>query len=259
MLRPLLVMPEQLSYLHHVCTRIMGALSRIPDLFVRDPDVRKILPLAPDEAAWFEETWAQIEPGRESALWPARRRLRFHERALAGLAALHGAEPVGRRRHSSRAVGRDAADARRRARDPRARPELDASSCRAISATCSCRCCSITRRAIGRPSANLCLIEPKYVAEGPNEQSHLVSYYQSQRGITLHHADPRELRLVDGEVYYEDTVVDVAYRDYELRDLLALEREHGQHARRDPHAVPAEPHGVVDRGRPRSQDAASRC
>jgi hypothetical protein len=66
------------------------------------------------------------------------------------------------------------------------------------------------------------------VAEGPNEQSHLVSYYQAQRGITLHHADPRELKLVDGEVYYEDTVVDVAYRDYELRDLLALEREHGQ-------------------------------
>ena len=33
---------------------------------------------------------------------------------------------------------------------------------------------------------------------------------------------------MDGEVYYEDTVVDVAYRDYEIRDLLALEREHGQ-------------------------------
>jgi len=28
MLRPLLVMPEQLSYLHHVCTRVMTALAR---------------------------------------------------------------------------------------------------------------------------------------------------------------------------------------------------------------------------------------
>jgi hypothetical protein len=72
------------------------------------------------------------------------------------------------------------------------------------------------------------LIEPKYVAEGPNEQSHLVTYYRAQRGIDVRHADPRELRLVDGEVYYEDTVVDVAYRDYEIRDLLALEREEGK-------------------------------
>ncbi len=82
--------------------------------------------------------------------------------------------------------------------------------------------------AIGRPSANICLIEPKYVAEGPNEQSHLVTYYRAQRGIDVRHADPRELRLADGEVYYEDTVVDVAYRDYEIRDLLALEREQGK-------------------------------
>ena len=29
---------------------------------------------------------------------------------------------------------------------------------------------------------------------GPNEQSHLVSYYLAQRGIVLRHADPRELQ-----------------------------------------------------------------
>jgi carboxypeptidase Taq len=81
---------------------------------------------------------------------------------------------------------------------------------------------------MGRPSGSICLIEPKYVAEGPREQSHLVAYYKAQRGITLHHADPRELRLVDDEVYCEDACVDVAYRDYEIRDLLALEREQGR-------------------------------
>ena len=36
MLRPLLVMPEQMSYLHHVCTRIMSALARIPELYWSD-------------------------------------------------------------------------------------------------------------------------------------------------------------------------------------------------------------------------------
>ena len=58
MLRPLLVMPEQLGYLHHVCTRIMGALARFPELYARDPDVRRLLPLAEQQfssvARWFE-------------------------------------------------------------------------------------------------------------------------------------------------------------------------------------------------------------
>src|SRR5262245_17412414 len=38
MLRPLLVMPEQLSFLHHVCTRILSALARIPELYSSDDD-----------------------------------------------------------------------------------------------------------------------------------------------------------------------------------------------------------------------------
>ena len=42
------------------------------------------------------------------------------------------------------------------------------------------------------------------------------------------HADPRELRLIDGDVFYEDVRIDVAYRDYEIRDLLALEQEDGR-------------------------------
>jgi len=58
MLRPLLIMPEQQSYLHHVCTRVMAALARIPDLYANDAEVRKILPLAADEAEWFAEVWA---------------------------------------------------------------------------------------------------------------------------------------------------------------------------------------------------------
>ncbi len=87
MLRPLLVMPEQMSYLHHVCTRIMSALARLPELFMRDPDVRKLLPLAPTtRRAWFEEAWPQRSPRRKSALRPPGRRLRLHERALARLA-----------------------------------------------------------------------------------------------------------------------------------------------------------------------------
>ena len=64
--------------------------------------------------------------GNESAVRAARRHLRFHERALAGFAALHGAESFGRRRHPSRAAVRDARDARRRADAALLRSEPDA-------------------------------------------------------------------------------------------------------------------------------------
>src|SRR3970282_1851117 len=60
MLHPLLVMPEQMTYLHQVCTRIMGALARIPDLYLADAEVRRILPLAADERAWFEAAWVHM-------------------------------------------------------------------------------------------------------------------------------------------------------------------------------------------------------
>ncbi len=224
MLRPLLIMPEQQSYLHHVCTRVMAALARIPDLYVNDAEVRKLLPLAADEAEWFAEVWARMEQapnplyGRldavcdfTSARWQDS--LRFMEPNLSGVGGIHMG-PL-----AERLLMRDVVPTIQ-AHDPSLSLELPPDQ-----RDLFLQVLLDHASAMGRPSANICLIEPKYVAEGPNEQSHLVTYYRAQRGIDLRHADPRELRLVDGEVYYEDTVVDVAYRDYEIRDLLALERE----------------------------------
>jgi carboxypeptidase Taq len=227
MLRPLLIMPEQQSYLHHVCTRVMAALARIPDLYANDAEVRKILPLAADEAEWFAEVWARMEQapnplyGRldavcdfTSARWQDS--LRFMEPNLSGVGGIHMG-PL-----AERLLMRDVVPTIQ-AHDPSLSLELPPDQ-----RDLFLQVLLDHASALGRSSANICLIEPKYVAEGPNEQSHLVTYYRAQRGIDVRHADPRELRLVDGEVYYEDTVVDVAYRDYEIRDLLALEREEGK-------------------------------
>src|SRR5262245_65812483 len=38
MLRPLLVLPEQMSYLHHVCTRLMSAAGPLRALYGADAD-----------------------------------------------------------------------------------------------------------------------------------------------------------------------------------------------------------------------------
>src|SRR6266496_136815 len=49
MLRPLLVMQEQLAYVHHVCLQLIEALKRLPDLYLQDKRIRAILPITPDE------------------------------------------------------------------------------------------------------------------------------------------------------------------------------------------------------------------
>jgi carboxypeptidase Taq len=227
MLRPLLVMPEQLSYLHHVCAGIMGALARIPELYARDADIRAVLPLATDERAWFEEVWPAVAKaasplyGRLDAVcdftnarWQDS--LRFMEPNLSGVGGIHMgplAETLVMRDVVPTLQGYDPTlviESPRDQRDLFLQVLLDHA------------------RAIGRRGTNLCLVEPKYVAEGPEEQSSLIEYFRASRGIELTHADPLELRLVGDEVFYEDTCIDVAYRDYEIRDLLALEQEQGR-------------------------------
>ena len=59
MLRPLLVMPDQLSYVHHVCLRLTEALKRIPALYMQDPRVRQILAITPGEEVWFKSHWSR--------------------------------------------------------------------------------------------------------------------------------------------------------------------------------------------------------
>jgi hypothetical protein len=79
--------------------------------------------------------------------------------------------------------------------------------------------------AIGRTSRNICFIEPKYSGTGPDEQEALAQYYHKRFGTKVLHADPAELSLHNGEVIYDGEVVDLGYRDYEVRDLIALGRQ----------------------------------
>src|SRR6185436_9294084 len=79
----------------------------------------------------------------------------------------------------------------------------------------------------GRDPANIAFVERKYEVGGTHEQHGLVAYLNEKHDGLIVHADPRELRVVGDEVYYEDVRIDVAYRDYEMRDLIALERREG--------------------------------
>src|SRR5262249_48359352 len=78
---------------------------------------------------------------------------------------------------------------------------------------------------IGRRGRNICFIEPKYAGTGPDEQEALAQYFHDRHFMNIMHADPSELTMRDGEVFYNDRLVDLAYRDYAVSDLLELERK----------------------------------
>lgn len=227
MLRPLLVMPEQLSYVHHVCEKLVDALKRLPDLYLDDAAVRRILCITPGEEQWLRSTWTarhkHLNPiyGRLDAVcdftgaqW--QESLQFMEPNLSGVGGIHFG-PL-----AEHIVMRDVVPTLL-AHDPELTVELPRDQ-----RDLFLQVLLDHARGLGRASSNLCFIEPKYVHEGPNEQSVLSQYLAERHGLTIVHADPRELRVVGDEVYYEDTCIDVVYRDYETRDLLALERELGQ-------------------------------
>ena len=227
MLRPLLVMPDQLSYVHHVCLRLTEALKRIPALYMQDPRVRQILAITPGEEVWFKSHWSRqhqrLNPiyGRLDAVcdftgsgWQDS--LHFMEPNLTGVGGIHYApiaEQLVMRDVMPTLLGHDPSlvvDLPRDQRELFVQVLIDHA------------------RAIGRESCQLCFVEPKYVHEGPAEQSVLSEFLSERHGLTIAHADPRELRAEGEEVFYEDVKIDVVYRDYELRELIALAKEIGR-------------------------------
>jgi uncharacterized circularly permuted ATP-grasp superfamily protein len=227
MLRPLLAMNEQLGYVQYVCQRITEALKRLPSLYLNVEKIRKVIAVTPTEEAWLRELWTPAHDrnntvyGRLDAVcdftasgW--QNTLHFMEANLSGVGGI-SYSPL-----AENLVMRDIVPTLL-AHDPTLRIELPRDQ-----RDLFIQVLIDHARNIGRSECRLCLVEPKYAEDGINEQAVLAQHFAKQLGITIMHADPSELRLKDGEVYYGDTIVDVAYRDYETRDLIAAEEELGK-------------------------------
>ena len=222
MLRPIFVLPDQLAYLHYVSLTIINALKRIAELYLADPDVRAVVPLSPAEEAWLRESWGasqhEANPvfGRLDAMaeftnptW--KESLKFFEPNLCGVGGIHLGP-------TCEQMLADVVLPVLESRDPQLQFQLGQ----------DLRELFIQEvldhlEAIGRTGRNVCFIEPKYADEGPSEQAPLAQYFHERHGMTVVHADPKELSIRQGEVWYEETPIDIAYRDYEIRDLLSLE------------------------------------
>ncbi len=227
MLRPLLAMNEQLAYVQHVCQRLTDALKRLPSMYQNDPVVRKIIAITPGEEAFLRDTWTPAHErnntvyGRLDAVcdftaagWQDT--LHFMEANLSGVGGI-SYSPL-----AEQLVMRDIVptlldhDPALRIELPRDQRDLFIQTLIDHARSLDCHGCRLS------------FIEPKYAEDGINEQAVLCEYLSKRHNLTITHADPTELRVKGDQVYYGDDCVDVAYRDYEVRDILELEEELGK-------------------------------
>ena len=227
LLRPLLMLREQMTYVHQVCLRLLDSLKRLPALYLHEPAVQRILRISEAEATWLRDIWTPRHEhdspifGRldavcdfASAGWQDS--LQFMEANLSSVGGVHYA-PI-----AEQLVMRDLMPALR-AHDPELKVDLLRDQRELFAQVLIDHA-----RAIGRSDCQICFVDPKYEQDGPDEPSAICRFLRERYGLTVADADPRELRVVGDEVYYEDMRVDVAYRDFELRDLLAIEAETGK-------------------------------
>lgn len=222
--RPVTVLPDQVTYIHFVTLTILNALKRLPELYLSDPAVRELLPLGAAEVAWLNDSWGASQRdynpvfGRLDALidftspsW--KDSLQFVEPNLSGVGGIH-LVPTSERIMAEVMLPELAAQ------DPQIRLSVGTDIRELLMQEIHDHL-----EAIGRSAENVCFVEPKYAGSGPDEQEALAQYFHERHGLKVMHADPAELTLVGGEVFYAGDRVDLAYRDYEVRDLLALGAE----------------------------------
>jgi hypothetical protein len=226
LLRPSAAMPDQLAYLHFVSLTLLNALKRLPEMYLADAEIRRIVPLSEEEQSWLADCWGPSQRennpvfGRldgviefTSPMW--KDSLRFIESNLSGVGGIHLAPtcesliadfvvPVLERIDPTLHLVRG--------------PDLRELFIQDVIEHLE---------AIGRPGQHVCFVEPKYADTGIDEQTALADYYLARHGLKIMHADPIELTIENGEVCYEGNAIDVAYRDYEVRDLIALNRDAG--------------------------------
>jgi hypothetical protein len=222
---PITVLPDQLAYIHFVSQTIQNALKRLTELYMQDFAVRDVLRVSPDEEKWLWECWGPSQRennpifGRLDALveftspmW--KDSLRFVEPNMSGIGGLHLVP-------TTEGIVHDIVLPILKQQDPQINLEI----CQDIRELLMQEVLDHLE-IIRRPARNVCFVEPKYAGSGPDEQEALAQYFHDRHGMKVMHADPSELSLRKNDVYYQDDVVDLVYRDYAIYDLIALER-HG--------------------------------
>jgi diaminobutyrate-2-oxoglutarate transaminase len=220
-LRPTAILAEQMNYFHTVSLTLLEALKRVADMYLDNAAVREAVPLDEVEEQWLRETWTTAHRnnhcvfGRLDALvdftspsW--KDTLAFVEPNLVGVGGINlvPAMDAVMMEVIVPALQRVAPDLQLEARDDCRELFMDELRDHAES--------------IGRKNGTIALVDAKYSGDGPAEFAALAEHYTA-RGYTVFYCDPSELRLQGtgdaAEVFYEDTQIDLVYRDYAIHDF----------------------------------------
>jgi hypothetical protein len=222
--RPLTILPDQIAYIHSVSLTILNALKILPDLYLQDADVREVLQLGPEEEAWFhtcdatsrddsDPVFARLDAVVDliNPLW--KNSLHFVEPNLCGVGGLHLVP-------TCEGIVNDVVIPALNELDPGLHLEIGHDFRDLLMQ-------EIVDHldVLGRPRRNLCFVEPIHAGSGPDEQEALARYYHDRYGLRVMHADPADLTMRGDDVLFDGHAIELAYRDYEVRDLLALERD----------------------------------
>ena len=219
MLRPRVLGGNQRAYLHRVTRVLEHAYMRLLALWNQVPAVREILPLTELESRWIRELHAphQVEVffGRFDAStdfgshdWL--KSTQFFEFNPLGAGGTYLAPTVEDiiLRHVAPALRREAPTLLLEPNDDPRRVMLEVLADHA--------------RHLRLKRFNIALCQYKGLAGGVEEFPRNVELFRAM-GLNVWHVDPRELRVKDGELFFEDHPIDVLYRDHEINDLAAKE------------------------------------
>jgi hypothetical protein len=216
---PLTLRPDQLGYTHYISQTVLNCLKRLPDLYFAVPRVREILRVTDVEEGWLRDCWtpslresnpvfARLDAVVDytTAMW--KDSIKFMEPNLSGIGGLHIAP-------TAMSILADLVVPALLTQDPSIRLQLP-DDIRQLLLQDLLEHLEI----VGRRGGRIVLVDPKYAAEGPDEPDALAAYFRERHGIDVLHADVSELRLRGDDVYYGDALVDLAYRDASVLDLM---------------------------------------
>jgi hypothetical protein len=222
---PRIINPIQRSYFHYVCLQVVDALKKLCAVYIQDPQVRKLLPLSEEEEQWVMDAWGEhipryhtvisrLDANTEFSALDWRENFQFFEANSVGIGGLHYcslAEKI-----ILEVVG---------PRLKRMEPELY------LEPNDDMRDLLLDElrlhaRSIGRRDCRIAFLDDPKNVSGITEYPRLAEYFNA-RGYDTVVADPREIRFQNDELYYRDMVIDVFYRDMDIKQCIALEKSEG--------------------------------
>ncbi len=220
-LRPWVVDDLQRRYFHRHCLILRGALSRLLPMYLANPKVRQVVPLAPEEHAWLMEAnrhgvqrpqpvMDRIDATATFAA-PDWKDFWFLEPNSVGIGGIHYIP-------ATCALTAEWILPTLKRQLPGLRLTLQ-DDIRELLLKLLIR----HAKAIGRRLKRVALVEDRSEASGTDEFPWIARYLK-RRGLEAVVVDPRQIRLKVGEFVAKDKKVDLLYRDTEITELLQMKR-----------------------------------